>query len=130
LSITAPSQDTTYTRPAGATWADAYRGPAGEPPAAVRNPGDPRVRIRLFIAGRLADEAWLDTADPDAARLAAITTAVHAEGAAAAREYGLPWLIEVYQPAEPPEVAYLRTGSDRAAMADPVALTVVNGAVG
>jgi hypothetical protein len=136
LTATAQPQDTRTIRLflgdhlAGATWVDGHRGPIGEPPAAVRNPGDPRLRLRLLIAGRVADETWLDADDPDAQRLADITTAVHSEGVDACREYEVPWLIEVYRPAEPAASAYLRVGSDVAAMAAPVTLTLVNGEAG
>jgi hypothetical protein len=135
LNTTTYTQDTRLIRLflgdhlAGATWVDADRGPCGEPAAAVRNPGDPRLRLRLLIGGLLADEIWLDAADPDVQRLADITTAVHSEGVDAAREYGVPWLIEVYQPSEPAYRAYLRVGSDVAAMVAPVTLTLVNGPV-
>lgn len=135
MTTTAHTQDTRLIRLflgdhlAGATWVDAHRGPIGEPPAAVRNPHDPRLRLRLLIAGRVADETWLDANDPDAQRLADITTAVHSEGVDACREYGVPWLIEVYQPAADPGSAYLRAGSDAAAMAWPVTLTLDDGTV-
>jgi hypothetical protein len=117
---------------AGATWVDSHRGPRAPalvPDALPGNPADPRLCLRLFIGGCLADETWLDCSDPDAQRLADITTAVHSEGVDAAREYGVPWLIEVYDPASPEDLAYLRTGSDHAAMVAPVALALASSGV-
>jgi len=81
---------------------------------------DPRLRFRVWIAARLADEAWIDASNPDAEQLMEAVRAHQyalVEQAAAADR---PWLIEVYDPAKPEDEAYWRLGTDAAGMVDPI----------
>jgi hypothetical protein len=74
-----------------------------------------QLRIRLFVAGSLADETWTD--DPrEAPRIAA----VHQRQAGAADRAGKRWLVEVFDPDAPPAEAYLRFGTDSAGMTAPL----------
>lgn len=73
------------------------------------------LRFRLYLAGRLVDEAWVfdDTTAEAAAR---------AQGGICARAItrGVRYLVEVYDPDAPPEVAHVRFGDDVAGMGRPL----------
>jgi len=77
-----------------------------------------RLRIRLLVDGQVRDETWIgtDPADVDA------TARKHQDRAQAASDAGLPWLVEIYDPASPPDEAYSRFGTDTARMTMPVKL--------
>ena len=83
---------------------------------------DPRLRFRIWVAGRLADEAWLDTTHPDAQAQTEAIQLRQAGIAEAAHEARQPWLAEVYDPAKPDDAAYIRWGTDTEGMHEPVEL--------
>ena len=89
---------------------------------AEHNPDDPRLRFRLWIDGELLDEAWIDSNDADADEQGTAVQRRHEQLAAEAEGYGYPWLIEVYDPAQPPDQAYIRFGTDRDGMTEPAEL--------
>jgi len=91
-------------------------------PAPGHDPGDPRLRFRLWIDGHLEDEVWIDADAPGAAELADSAQERHLTLAQEAAAFGWPYLVEIYNPAEPPDRAYIRFGTDRAGMVDPLAL--------
>jgi hypothetical protein len=77
----------------------------------------PRVRFRIYVAGRVAAEAH---ADGGAVRDIERIGDEHLAIAIAAHDTGQPWLVEVYDPAEPPDERYLRFGTDAALMHHPL----------
>jgi hypothetical protein len=82
---------------------------------------DPRLRLRLWIDGALIDEAWIDSTDPHAASRVDAVHAVHTHLAELANAHGIPWLTEVYNPEAPDDQAYIRVGTDKAGMVQPIA---------
>jgi hypothetical protein len=77
---------------------------------------DPRglLRFRLFIGGHLIDEKW--AVSPAQAEG---ISARHEQLTVAAERGGARWLIEVYDPDEPEDAAYLRFGNDLHMMTAP-----------
>ena len=71
---------------------------------------DPRLRFRVFIDGELTAEAWLDCSAEDAEAQLDSFKAKHARLTEWARECGLPWTVEVYDPDQPPGEGYVRFG--------------------
>lgn len=84
---------------------------------------DPRMRFRVWIAGRLADEAWVDTSRPDAQEHIDTTRDHHWSLVEQADRDGQVWLVEIYDPDKPEEEAYMRMGTDADGMVDPRAVT-------
>ncbi len=82
---------------------------------------DSRIRLRLWIDGALIDEAWIDAADDDSPAIVATVSAVHSHLAELADAHGVPWLTEVYDPEAPEDHAYLRVGTDKEGMVQPIA---------
>jgi hypothetical protein len=80
--------------------------------------GDPRLRFRVWRAGKLAGEHWFNAGTADPAEVAAVA-GEHGRIAAEAAEHGETWLVEVYDPGRPPEHAYTRWGTDQDGMTDP-----------
>ena len=80
--------------------------------------GDPRLRFRIWIGGRLTVEQWVDVFELTVPMLAQMQ-ADHVAAVDRANAAGLAWMIEVYDPAEPDQVAYFRFGTDRDAMVQP-----------
>ena len=80
------------------------------------------LRLRLYAAGALRSEVWIDSADPAADDVMGFAMRLHTAMADLAAEAGLPWMTEVYDPAAAEGEAYLRIGTDRAAMVEPVPL--------
>lgn len=80
---------------------------------------DPRLRFRIWIDATLWLEHWLDTSNPDAEQIVDDMRAQHEQIANQADERGSAWLIEVYDPDQPEEHAYVRFGTDRRGMVDP-----------
>ena len=80
--------------------------------------GDPRLRFRVWIGGRLVDEQWIDVLAISQAGLAQMQFAhvAHVDRANVADE---PWMIEIYDPEEPDDRAYFRFGTDSGAMVQP-----------
>ena len=84
---------------------------------------DPRLRFRLYLAGQLTDETWIDVGATDADATADATSARHRAAADAAESEGFTWMIEVFDPAAPPGTGYLRIGTDTCGMIAPVPLS-------
>jgi hypothetical protein len=82
---------------------------------------DSRLRLRLWIAGALIDEAWIDSLDPEAQAKTATVSEVHSQLAELADAHGVPWLTEVYDPEAPEDQAYIRVGTDKDGMVQPLA---------
>ena len=80
---------------------------------------DPRIRFRVWIAGLLADEVWVDVSNPDADEHMEKVRDRHQQVVEAARRGGLEWMVEIYDPARPEAEAYLRFGDDKEGMVDP-----------
>ena len=80
------------------------------------------LRLRLYVDNRLRSEVWIDAADPNADSIMGFAMRLHTAMSDLAQEAGLSWMTEVYDPAALPDEAYLRIGTDRAAMIDPVPL--------
>jgi hypothetical protein len=80
---------------------------------------DPRLRFRVWVAGVLADEHWLDADNTAPAEVDAASDRQAAIVAGANRD-GTPWLVEIYDPAAG---AYTRWGTDAAGMVCPVEIT-------
>jgi hypothetical protein len=95
------------------------------PAPAPRPDPDTRLRLRLWIDGALIDEAWIDSIDPEARAKVEAVSAVHTHLAELADAHGVPWLTEVYDPAQPEDQAYIRVGTDRDGMVAPIAATPV-----
>jgi hypothetical protein len=81
------------------------------------DPLDPRARFRLWIDQVLVEDVWVDFTGPDAEQNVARLQARQLAQIRAADD--APYLIEIYDPAQPPERAYLRFGTDRTGMYDP-----------
>lgn len=77
------------------------------------------MRFRLWVAGKLVDEAWVDCSNPDAEHHVDNVRDRHQALADRAARADEPWLVEVYDPAKPEGWAYLRFGDDEAGMVDP-----------
>jgi hypothetical protein len=91
---------------------------AGSPPTPGKR-AELRLRLRVYVDGEIADETWLPGDVPNAGKDAghrhrAITDAANAAGKL--------WLVELYDPAEPEETAYMRYGTDRRGMVLPLLL--------
>jgi hypothetical protein len=80
---------------------------------------DPRLRHRLWINATLVDETWLDASAFDADAEADAVIEQYRRITAIADTRGLPWLVELYDPAEPEDQAYSRMGTDKRGMIDP-----------
>lgn len=80
------------------------------------------LRLRLYVAGVLRSEVWIDSADPEADSVMGFAMRLHTAMADLAGEAGMPWMTEVYDPAAPVGEAYLRVGTDQAGMVEPVPL--------
>lgn len=83
---------------------------------------DSRLRFRVYIGGELADEHWLDALAPGAAGQMAAVRARHLALTEDAAEAGEPWLVEVFDPGEAGDRAYIRLGTDTEGMLDPLPL--------
>jgi hypothetical protein len=76
------------------------------------------LRLRLYVAGKLADERWVGDDDH--------VTEVgeeHQARAVQAERDGLRWLVEVFDPAAPTDEAFLRFGTDADGMVMPHEVT-------
>jgi len=81
---------------------------------------DPRLRFRIWVDGRLRDEAWIDTTDPGRQAKVEAVQLRQAGIARQASEDKLLWMSEVYDPAQPDNTAYIRWGTDKAGMVAPM----------
>jgi hypothetical protein len=81
--------------------------------------GDDWLRFRLYLDGRLHDEAIIDTRDPDAEQRCGEAGDRMARQAEEAEAAGRLWCTEVYNPIQPPSEAYLRFGTDSSVMVEP-----------
>ena len=81
-----------------------------------------QLRFRVWVGGELVREDWLPGvlmgAGGDLAR-------AHGKLATDADAAGEPWLVEIYDPAEPADEGYIRFGSDTAGMVCPVAVVLI-----
>jgi hypothetical protein len=82
-----------------------------------------RLRFRVYVGGHIAVEDWLPTSPdgeigPDGAELAKAHRAVCDQ----AEAEGKRWLVELYDPSEPEEDAYMRFGTDTGGMVLPIAV--------
>lgn len=80
---------------------------------------DTSLRLRFYFGRRLRDEVWLDAMDTEAMGLASSVSAYHVRLAELADAIGVPWMVEVYDPAAPEDRAYIRYGTDAEGMVDP-----------
>jgi hypothetical protein len=81
---------------------------------------DARLRFRVYLGGELADEVWIDAADPGSRDQATMTAIMQADICQRAALDGVPWLLEVFDPGSPAGCAYLRLGTDTDGMTLPV----------
>lgn len=86
---------------------------------------DPRMRWRVWIAGELVSTTWIDTTDADAADQVDKLRKLHQRMCLSS---GLPWMVELYDPAEPEVSAFLRFGTDDSLMQMPLPANL-NGAL-
>ena len=91
------------------------------PPA--HDPGDPRMRFRVWVDGMLVGETWVDARDADAEAQAARISEHHLSIAQLADAVGSLWLVEVFDPARPVHSGAVRWGTDPAGMVDPIPIT-------
>lgn len=84
-----------------------------------RRPDDPHVRFRIYVDGQLVDEAWADVSNPAVWLHVTAISVRHRTIAERAQLHDRPWLMEVYDPEQPEDRAYRRTGTDAAGMVDP-----------
>ena len=80
--------------------------------------GDPRLRFRVWVERRLVLEQWVDVLVVTAAGQLAMQDE-HTRIAMEASAAGKPWLVEVYDPEQAEDHAYLRFGTDRDGMVAP-----------
>ena len=81
---------------------------------------DPRLRFRLFVGGQLIDQVWLNADNPaDHDRIDEVRDRHDALSVQADAD-GLPWMVEVYDPALHDREAYLRFGTDTDGMVQPL----------
>jgi hypothetical protein len=93
-----------------------------DPARSVTEGSDPHLRFRVFTGGRLAVEHWFDARTVKPGDVVAMARD-HAHHCREADEAGLPWLVEIYDPARPPDRAYIRWGTDHAGMCKPGPVT-------
>lgn len=79
-----------------------------------------RLRFRLWIDGYLVSDEWA-TQEDGAEDLAERQAALIAENSLR------PYLVEIYNPVEPEDQAYIRFGTDDRGMVDPLAPIDVEG---
>lgn len=92
--------------------------PKGE---AVTSTGldDPRIRFRVYIDQKLADETWVDASNPDVHALVDTISDRHVDLTLQAEADGKLWMIEMFDPAAPTDQAHSRWGTDPRGMVDP-----------
>jgi len=59
---------------------------------------DPRLRVRVYVAGAQVAETWLDVSNPDVADLAGNVSRQHSAIARAAEAADQLWAVEVWDP--------------------------------
>jgi len=85
--------------------------------------GGGKLRFRLWVAGKIAAEEWVIYADDEqAGDMGHVVGARHAHLAEQAETDGKLWLLEVWNPGLPEDQAYIRYGTDKAGLTDPVPL--------
>jgi hypothetical protein len=87
-------------------------------------PDDPRLRFRFYLAGVVVDQEWVDATQPGAQQRVDAIQRRHAGAGDRANARGQLWLAEVYDPAAPPDHAYIRFGTDAALMEHPQPVTI------
>lgn len=81
---------------------------------------NPRLRLRVWVEGELIEETWVDTSGPDRERLTDAASQRHKALTDRADREGRRWLVETFDPALPEEQAYVRFGTDKAGMVEPL----------
>lgn len=76
------------------------------------------------MAGKLTTTDWLDCSQPDADDQVKVVHRTHELLVERANDQGLLWMIEIYDPAEEPQNAYLRMGTDSSLMTSPEKLDI------
>lgn len=72
------------------------------------------LRLRVWVAGALVDTRWVASEQESGW----VATA-HGRITEAADRAGVVWMVEVFDPAEPPARAHMRFGTDAAGMVQP-----------
>lgn len=80
---------------------------------------DPRIRFRVWVSGALIEDVWLDSTNPDSEEIFEAMQERHVAITNLADGEGKPWMVEVFDPAQPAETAYWRVGTDGVGMIDP-----------
>jgi len=75
--------------------------------------------VRLYVAGELVDEAWVDASRPDAGDLMEAASKRQLAQAMRAAEQGKKWMVEAFDPGRPLDKAFMRFGTDAGGMVDP-----------
>lgn len=81
-------------------------------------PGDPRLRFRIWVDGNLAEECWFDSATASHQDFVDVSR-WHVSVTSRAADEGKVWLVEIYDPEQPEDQAYTRFGTDTAGMVQP-----------
>lgn len=84
-----------------------------------RTEEDPRLRFRIWVGAALVEDVWVDASNPDADAIGDAALRRHKAIARQAEADGREWLVEMYDPAQPPGRAYVRFGSDCEGMVSP-----------
>jgi hypothetical protein len=84
---------------------------------------DARLRLRFWTGGQLRDEVWISADAQGAGDIAMTVATYHGHLADLADAAGVPWLVEVFDPAAPTEQGYLRFGTDKDGMIEPAPAT-------
>lgn len=77
-----------------------------------------RLRVRLYIGGELCFEEWVDASGID--------KAAQRHAAQQLKHPGKEWNVEVFDPTEPENEAYLRFGSSTEGMVQPVPVNLAD----
>jgi hypothetical protein len=80
----------------------------------------PWMRFRLYVAGEVKDETWLNVDGPEVAANFAAVNHRHHDLIVWAERARLPWMTEVYNPAAPEGQQYARVGTDADGMVQPM----------
>jgi len=83
-------------------------------------PEDSRLRFRMWIAGEMVDETWVDASNPDYRSHTQAIGQRHRDAAEFATARDLPWLVEWW---DPETDGYGRIGTDGDGMVEPREMT-------
>jgi hypothetical protein len=85
--------------------------------------GDPRLRFRVYVAGEIVAEDWVDASKPSAQEDVNAALAAHQDLVDDAEADGLLWLVEIHDPEREGDDAYIRFGTDKRRMTEPVQIS-------